>query len=81
MTKYDCTLEGIRVRAENRRAREREIAKYESIHKLQNPNKNPVENRFENRFENGTGIELTFLQEIIVVFLFYACIYLYWFVN
>lgn len=81
MIKYDCTLYGIRNRSENRRAREMDFAKYESIHKLQNPNKNPVENPVENRFENGTGIELTFLQEIIVVFLFYACIYLYWFVN
>ena len=79
MTKYDCTLYGIRVRAEERRARERELAKYESIHKI--PVENPVENRNEIQTENGTGIELTFLQEIIVVFLFYACIYLYWFVD
>lgn len=77
MNKYDCTLYGIRVRAEERRAKEREIAKYESIHKLQNPNENPV----ENRNENPNGIELTFLQEILVAFLFYGCIYLYWFTN
>ena len=79
MSKYDCTLYGIRVRAEERRAREREIAKYESIHK--NPNENPVENRIEIQTENGTGIEFTLLHEIIVAILFYACIYLYWFVN
>ena len=81
MSKYDCTLYGIRVRAEERRAKEREIAKYESIHKLQNPNENPVENRNENRFENGTGIQFTFWQELISAIIFYACIYLYWFVN
>ena len=77
MTKYDCTLYGIRVRAEERRAKEREIAKYESIHKLQNPVENPV----ENRNENPNGIQFTFWQELISAIIFYACIYLYWFVN
>lgn len=75
MVKYDCTLEGIRTRAESRRLKEKEITKYESIHK------NPVENRNEIQTENGTGIEFTLLQEIIAAILFYACIYLYWFVN
>lgn len=79
MSKYDCTLEGIRIRAENRRARattkDKELTKYESIHK------NPVENQNGIQSKNGTGIEFTLLQEIIAAILFYACIYLYWFVN
>lgn len=79
MVRYDCTLEGIRARAESRRLKEKEIAKYESIHKI--PIKNPVENRNGIPSENGTGIEFTLLQEIIAAILFYACIYLYWFVN
>lgn len=79
MTKYDCTLEGVRIRAEQRRAREKAIQKYESIHnsKLQNPDENP----FENRNENPNGIQFTFWQELIVAFIFYGCIYLYWFTN
>ena len=79
MVKYDCTLEGIRIRAENRRARatakDKELTKYESIHK------NPVENRNENQFENGTGIEFTLLHEILATMVFCFSMYLYWFVN
>lgn len=75
MVKYDCTLEGIRARAESRRLKEKEITKYESIHKI------PVENRNEIQTENGTGIEFTLLHEILATMIFCFCIYLYWFVN
>jgi hypothetical protein len=79
MPKYDCTLEGVRIRAEQRRQREKLIQEYlaknESIHK------NPVENPFENRNENPNGIEFTFWQELVSAIIFYVCIYLYWFTN
>lgn len=79
MVKYDCTLEGIRIRAENRRAmsraRDKELAKYESIHK------NPVENRNGIQTENGTGIDFTLLHEILATMIFCLSVYFYWFVN
>lgn len=79
MVKYDCTLEGIRARAESRRLKEKEITKYESIHKI--PVKNPVENRNGIQTKNGTGIEFTLLHEILATMIFCLCVYLYWFVN
>ena len=79
MIRYDCTLEGIRTRAEHQRAkakaRDCEFTKYESIHKIPNENRNEIQT------ESGTGIEFTLLQEIIAAMVFCFSMYLYWFTN